>query len=543
MMADLKYAFRMLVKAPAFASIAIITLALGIGANTAIFSLIHDLFLRGLPFKDPSRIMCIYGEAKERELKQLLFSVTKFWDYRDGQTVFSSIAADWGNRYMLTGRAEPVQVLGENVTANYFELLGIHPILGRNFLQQEEMRDDVALVTENFWRKRLGSDPGVIGRSIALNGVATTIVGVLPNLPISWFGRDTEVFIATPFDNPNATKDRLMRGFSFMRCIGRLKPGVTIQQAQAAMPSLEQSYRAQHPETADCTWTSTVISADEDVTGDLRPAFVTLLIAVGAVLLIACSNVANLLLVRFSGRRREIALRMALGAERRNVVRLFVLESTIISVAAGGAGLALELWIVSGVRKVAGDNVPLETAARLHWPVLVFTLSLSLLTGFAMGVYPAWQGSRADLVDGLKEGGRAISGSRGQHRFRRGLVSAQVALSMVLLAAAAMLISSFVRLSNQESGFRSDHVWAGGIGLPAARYPDSTSRGHFVQRLVDELQASPGVEAATAADAVPLSGNYSQTPYMRVDGNPLPVNQRPLGLTRSISPAYFRALP
>src|SRR5207302_10806489 len=188
------------------------------------------------------------------------------------------------------GSGKTLQFHCGNVTANYFYLLGISPIIGRNFLQQEEMRDNVAVVTENFWRKRLGADPAVLGRSIALNGVAHTIVGVLPNLPISWFGRDAEVFIATPFDNPNATKERLMRGFSFMRCIGRLKPAVTIQQAQAAMPSLEQSYRAQHPETADCTWTSTVISADEDVTGDLRPAFVTLLIAVGAVLLIACSN-------------------------------------------------------------------------------------------------------------------------------------------------------------------------------------------------------------------------------------------------------------
>ena len=541
-MNDLRFALRQLRKSPGFTLIAIFTLALGIGANTAIFSLIHDLFLQGLPFQEPSRIVRIYGEAKERDLRQLPFSVPKFWHYRDGQNVFSSLAADWGNGYILTGSGEPVQVLGENVTANYFDVLGVRPILGRNFLQQEEMKDNVAVVTENFWRKRLGSDPGVIGRSVALNGVAHTIVGVLPNLPISWFGRDAEVFIATPFDNPNATKERLMLGFSFMRCIGRLKPGVTMQQAQAAMPALEQSYREQHPETADCTWTSLLLGANEDATGDLRPAFVTLLIAVGAVLLIACSNVANLLLVRFSGRRREIALRIALGAERRNVVRLFVLESTIVSVIAGLMGLCLALWIVAVVPKVAGDNVPLESTVTLHWPVLLFTLGLSLLTGLVMGVYPAWQSSRADLVDGLKESGRAVSGSRGQHRFRRGLVSAQVALSMVLLAAAAMLISSFVRLSNQEAGFRSGHIWAAGIGLPAARYPDAAERAQFVQRLLDELKNSPGIKSVSTADAVPLSGNYSQTPYARTDGNPLPVNHRPLGLTRSISPGYFRTL-
>src|SRR6266404_2192164 len=542
MFTDIRFALRQLRKSPAFTLLSVLTLTLGIGANTAIFSLIHDLFLRGLPFKEPSRIMHVYGEAKERDLRQLPFSVPKFWHYRDGQTVFSDFAADWGNGYILTGLGEPVQVLGGNVTANYFDLLGIRPIIGRNFLRQEEMRDDVALITENFWRKRLSADPGVLGRSIALNGVATTIVGVLPNLPISWFGRDTEVFTVKPFENANTTKERLMLGYSFMRCIGRLKPGVTMQQAQATMPALEQSYRAQHPETADCTWTSVLLNAPEDVTGDLRPAFVTLLIAVGAVLLIACSNVANLLLVRFSGRRREIALRMALGADRRNVVRLFVVESTTISVIAGIVGLCLALWIVAIVPKIAGDNIPLEDGVSLHWSVLVFTLALSLLTGLAMGCYPAWQGSRADLVEGLKESGRAVSGSRGLHRFRRGLVSAQVALSMVLLAAAAMLVSSFVRLSNQATGFRSDHIWAAGIGLPAGRYPDPAARGRFAQRLIEELQASPGVETAATVDAVPMSGNYSQNPYARTDGNPLPVNQRPLGLTRSISSGYFRAL-
>jgi putative ABC transport system permease protein len=541
-MNDLRFALRQLLKSPAFTLLAVLTLAVGIGMNTAIFSLMHDLFLRSLPFSEPERVVRIYGEAKERDLKQLPFSVPKFWHYRDGQNVFSSIAADAGNGYILTGMGEPVQLLGSNVTANYFDLLGIHPILGRNFLAQEEMKDDVALVTENFWRKRLNSDPMVLGRNITLNGVATTIVGVLPTLPISWFGRDSEIFTVKPFEAPGLSKERLMRGVSFMRCIARLKPGISMVQAQAAMPALVQSYREQHPETADNSWASVLVAASEDVTGNLRPAFITLLAAVSAVLLIACSNVANLLLVRFSGRRREIALRMALGAERRGIVRLFVLESTLVSVIAGLVGFCVALWTVSIVPRVAGDNIPLESGVALHWPVLVFTLALSLLTGLVMGLYPAWQSSRADLVEGLKDGGRAISGSRSQHRFRRGLVAAQVGLSVVLLAGAALLVSSFLRLSRQEAGFRSERVWTGGVGLPPAQYPDPSSRARFTERLLGELKMSPGVEAVSVADAVPLSGNYSSSPYARIDQNPVPVNQRPLGLTRSIASGYFRTL-
>ena len=541
-MNDLRFAIRQLFKSPGFTLLAVITLALGIGMNTAIFSLVHDLFLRGLPYSQPGQIVRVYGEAKERDLKQLPFSVPKFWHYRDGQTVFSSIAVDAGTGYILTGIGDPIQLLGANVTANYFDLLGVHPIRGRNFLPQEEMKADVALVTETFWRKRLNSDPMVLGRSVTLNGVATTIVGVLPDPPISWFGRDSEVYTVKPFELPGLTRERLMRGVSFMRCIGRLKPGISIQQAQAAMPTLEQSYRQQHPETADNSWTSVLVTIQEDVTGNLRPAFLTLLAAVSAVLLIACSNVANLLLVRFTGRRREIALRMALGASRRGIVRLFVLESTLVSVFAGIVGLCLALWTVSVVPRIAGDNLPFEGGVTLHWAVLLFTLLLSLLTGLAMGMYPAWQSSRADLVDGLKDGGRAVTGSRGQQRFRRGLVAAQVGLSVVLLAGAAMLISSFMRLSRQESGFRSDHLWVGGVGLPPAQYPDPAACVRFVERLVTELQTAPGIEAVSVADSAPLTGSNSSSPFARIDKNPPPVNQRPLGLTRSVSPGYFRTL-
>ncbi len=308
------------------------------------------------------------------------------------------------------------------------------------------------------------------------------------------------------------------------------------------MPALQQGYKEQRPDTADNTWASVLVSANEDVTGDLRPAFLTLLAAVAAVLLIACSNVANLLLVRFTGRRREIALRMALGASRRGIVRLFVIESTLVSLLAGILGLCLALWTVSLAPKIAGNNIPLEAGVTLHWPVMFFTLALSLATGLIMGLYPAWQSSRADLIDGLKDGGRAVSGSAGQQRIRRGLVAAQVGLSVVLLAGAAMLISSFMRLSGQDVGFRSEKVWVGAIGMPGAQYPDNAARNRFVERLLSELQSSPGIEAVAMAQSAPLTGNNTSSPYARADGTELPVNQRPLGLTQSVSPNYFKTM-
>jgi putative ABC transport system permease protein len=539
-MIDLRFALRQLLKSPAFTLLAVITLALGIGMNTAIFSLIHDLFLKGLPFREPDQLVILQAEAKERNLEQLPMSVPRFWHYRDGQTVFSSFAADAGMGYILTGLGDPVQLNGANATANYMETIGINPILGRNFLPEEEMKADVAMVSQNFWRKHLNSDPQAIGRNITLNGVATTIVGVMPNLPIAWFGRDFDILTAKPFDLPGLTKERLMRGVSFMRVVGRLKPGVTADQAKAALQVLQQSYKQARPENADNTWSPVVISAAEDATGNLRPAFFTLLAAVSFVLLIACSNVANLLLVRFTGRRREIALRMALGASRSSVVRLFVFESMLVSLIAGIVGTCLALWVVSVVPQIAGDNIPLENGISLNTPVLLFTLALSLLTGLAMGMYPAWQSSRADLVDGLKDGGRAMTGSLGQQRFRRGLVAAQVGLSVVLLAGAGLLIASFVRLSKQPTGFKADRLWIGGIGLPPGQYPDPASKGRFADRLLEELKNTPGIEMASVSDGVPLAGGQSRSPYARVDGNPKPVNERPLGLTRSISPGFLK---
>jgi len=541
MMTDLRFAFRQLLKSPGFTLLAVLTLALGIGLNTTIFSLIHALFLRGIPFPEPERIVRIYGESKERELNQLPYSVPRFSHYREGQTVFSELAADNGFGMTLTGLGEPAQLNGVSVTANYFDVLGVKPIRGRTFFPQEEMNANVAMISEAFWRNRLGNDPAVIGRSITLNDVPHTIIGVMPKMPVAWFGPDLEVYTAKPFDLPGTPRERLMRGIGYMRVIGRLKPGVTLEQAKASMPSLENSYREQNPSNDDNSWTTTLVPMPEDISGTLRSAFTTLLAAVCFVLLIACSNVANLLLVRFSGRRREIALRMALGAARRSVVRLFIFESTLVSLIGGALGAAIAWRLIPLIPRIAADNLPLESNISLSLPVLGFTLALSLLTGVIMGLYPAWQSSRADLVDGLKDGGRAVSGSLRQQRLRKVLVGAQVALSVTLLAGAALLIASFVRISKQETGFRADNLWVGALRLPSAHYPDKAERARFGERLLQEVRGIPGIESASISDSVPLEGG-SRTYYARPDRNPPPVNQRPIAPNRTVSTGFFRNL-
>ena len=357
MISDLKYALRTLAKTPGFTIIAVFTLALAIGANTAIFSLINDLFLRGLPFKQPSRVVHLFGGDKSRDLVDIGVSAPRYQHFRDGQTVFDGLAAENFFLFTLTGLGDPVQVFGGRLTSNYFDLLAVRPILGRNFLPQEEEGADVAVVTKNFWQKRLGGDPNVIGRSITLDGVAHTIVGVLPNMPATWFGANpiAEVWTTKPFQLPGFTYERMMRGTSFLRVIGRMKPNITLAQVKAVLPSLDQSYRTQYANKIDSGFTTTVKTLPEDVTENFRAGFATLFAAVTLVLLIACSNVANLLLVRFSGRRREIALRMAIGASRAGIIRLFVFESLLVSIIAGVIGAFLAWQLVPLVPKMASN--------------------------------------------------------------------------------------------------------------------------------------------------------------------------------------------
>ena len=544
MISDFKYALRTLAKTPGFTIIAVATLALAIGANTAIFSLINDLFLRGLPFKEPSRVLHVFAGDKSRNLVDIALSAPRFQHYRKGQTVFDGFAAEAGFAFTLTGVGDPVQVFGGRVTSNYFDVLGVNPILGRSFRSEEEEGADVALVTRIFWQKRLGGDPNVIGRSITLDGTPHTIIGVLPNMPALWFGPNPfvgEVWTTKPFQLPGFSYERLMRGTGFLRVIGRIKPGLTIEQVRAALPSLEKDYHANYSTNIDSTAETSVKTLPQDVTENIRAGFATLLAAVCFVLLIACSNVANLLLVRFSGRRREIALRMAIGASRASVVRLFVWESLLISVFAGALGAFVAWRLVPLVPKMASNFLPLDgnTASSLSLEVLAFTVGLSIVTGLLMGIYPAFQASAASLVGSLKEGGRGTSGSVRQQRFRKILIGAQVALSVTLLAGAALLIASFIRLTQQNLGFQPHNLWVGAINLPIAQYPDQASRQRFVDRTLAALRDTPSVESVTVSGDIPLNGG-NRTLFARADREVPPTERRATAPSHDIAPGYLQ---
>ena len=542
-MNDLKFALRQLRKSPAFTAIAVITLALGIGLNTAIFSLINDLFLRGLPFRQPSRVLHVFSHARDQRVDFPL-SAPRFMHFRDGQTIFDEFAGENGLAATVTGVGDPFQVPIFKTTANYFDVLGVRMIRGRTFLAQEEEGADVAVVTERFWKSRLGGDPNVIGRGLTLDGVSHTIVGVIPTLPVSWTGPNADIWTTKPFIIPGFSHERMMRGTAFLRAVGRLKRGISVMQARAALQLLENSYRAQYPEKIDAKSSTIVKTLPEDVTENLRPGFATLLAAVTFVLLIACSNVANLLLVRFTGRRREISLRMALGATRASVLRLFVFESVLISLLAGIFGAVLAWQFVPVVPRLAANFLPLEqgSATAISFPVLGFTIALSLLTGLVMGLYPALQSSRGDIVDALKEGGRGTSGSVHQQRFRKLLVGAQVALSVTLLAGASLLIASFVRLSSQDPGFRFENLWTCFTVLPEAQYSDEGTRARFADQLTKTLRAMPGLQEATISTGIPLTGGAGATLYARADSNVPPVAERKGAPSNDISPGWLRTL-
>jgi putative ABC transport system permease protein len=481
LMQDVRYALRQLRQSPGFAAIAVLTIALGIGATTAMFSVVNTILLRPLPFHEPERLMAV-GEYDMRlgQTGRPIGSVSyaNVADVRARNRSFVDVAAYNWSSGTLTGAGEPVHVNYSHVNTGMFSLLGVNPVLGRDFRPEEDQPGHyVAVLSDHFWRTHMNADPSALGRSIALGGRPFTIVGVMPagfQFPVASDGRDLWITFSREAEkeNPEDTPATAQRGNHSFSAIARLKPGVTLQQANADLNSIGRSLAKEYPATNAYGGIAAQPEL-EFVVGDTRTPLLVLLVAVGLVLLIACANVANLLLVRSSARVREIGVRAALGATRMRLIRQLVTESTILSLAGAILGIGLAASMVRAVLHLYPENLPRVAEVAIDPRVLLFSISLALVTGILFGLAPAVQASSPNLVATMREGGRTATTGVGVSRLRSGLVIGEVALGVMLLVGAGLLLRSLQRLAKVDLGFKSDHVLTASFDLPEGRYkPD-----------------------------------------------------------------------
>ncbi len=534
-MNDFRFALRQLWKAPGFSTVAILTLALALGANVAIFSVVKAVLLRPLPYPHPQELVRLYGT--QPELAQAPMAPANFLEWEKENHVFSAIAAFVRQNYNLVGNEQPERVRGARVSAVFFQLLGQQPALGRAFTAEDDQpnRERAIILSDNFWRARFAGERSAIGRVVKLNDENYTVVGVMP---AGFDFVDSRIQFWTPVrfsDNERATRDT-----NYIDVCARLLPNVSLTQAQEQMSTLAQRQAREFPGTNDGIGVK-IVSLREDLIGKARPILNVLLGAVGFVLLIACANIANLLLVRATARQREMAIRAALGASRSRMLRLLLTESALIAILGGAFGIVLATWGVDLLVAFKPADLPRLAAVGIDRGVLLFTALLSLLTGVAFGLIPAWQASRPDLNDALKESGRGSTGGIRKQRLRRFLVIAEVAVSLVLLIAAGLMIRSFARLLSVDPGFRSDHVLVGVVSLPTQKYPQARAQAAFYERLMENLRGSPSVISAAVTTDLPLSGGDSTG--FEIEGRPPSVSEnRPLVDYRLISPDYFAVM-
>jgi putative ABC transport system permease protein len=537
---DLRYGARMLLKNPGFTFIAVLALALGIGANSAIFSVVNTLLLRPLPYKNPGELVVVWENATHLGFPKNTPSPANFLDWQKQNTLFQAMAAFAERTFNLTGVGEPERLDGRRVSANLFDLLGVKPIIGRNFVPDEDKPGTkVALLNESLWKRRFGSDPGVIGRALTLNGESYTVVGVLPNsvrLPAFGNWRD-QVWVPLAF----TAEESASRGNHYLEVIGRMKPGVTLEQVRAEMATIMARLAQQYPEENTRIGTA-VNPLHEEIVGNMKPALLVLLGAVAFVLLIACANVANLLLARAAARHKEIALRLALGADRARLTKQLLVESVMLSLLGAVVGLGLAYAGLQVLTRFMPADVAHAEGIAIDAKVLGFTLLIALATGLIFGLAPASQAKHFNLNDTLKEGGRdAGAGPRGK-RLRSALVIAEVAVSFILLIGAGLLINSFMHLRNLDPGFRADHLLALNVDLSETKYPDNPKRTAFFDEVVRRIQALPGVRSVAVAGNLPFTYNGDSMP-IGAEGIPdPPPDQRPDVIYRAIGPGYFSTM-
>lgn len=550
---DLRYAFRTLIKSPAFALIAVVTLALGIGANTAVFSVVNAVLLRPLPYENPDRLTLVWTEFGP-DLPQNWVSGPELVEMQEMNTLFDGIGAVVPFTTAVSGGGEPEEVGAAGASGNFLQLLGVRAARGRLFGPDDDRpgAPRIAVLSHGFWTRRFGADPGVIGSTIVAGGQATTIIGVLPpefsiQHPDAQFSEQVALWfpmgpLLEGVFGAGAYRE-LPRGAHFIRAFGRMKPGVTLAQAQADMDAVALAMQEQSPDYYDFAgWGITVMSLHGDLVEDVRPALFVILGAVGFVLLIACVNVANLLLARAAGREREIAVRTALGAGRWRLVRQLLTESLVLAASGGAVGLAAAFALVRAITVFAPDALPRTGDIGIDGGVLLFTVAISLATGTLFGLAPAFHTLKGNLAESFKEGGKGATVSLRGRRMRTALVVAEVALALVLLVGAGLMIKSFARLLESDPGYRTDDILTMRISLPSTRYSGSDVV-QFYDALLTRVRALPGVTAAGTISQLPLSGSYQSGTTAAERSETLAPDQRAFEADRRfVSPDYFATM-
>jgi len=536
---DLRYAVRTLIKSSGFAVVAVLTLALGIGANTAIFSVIDAVLLRPLPYGEPDRLVDVNHFYPSLNNLRAGVSVPGFRDYGARKDLFEKSAVETPSALNLTGAGEPERVNVARVSGEFFTTLGVSAALGRTLRPDEaqEGHNRVLVLTNGYWKRKFGGDSTVIGRALRLNDVDFQIVGVMPASFRDFFGRQTDLWTPIVLQPADFGDDR--RTNEYLSFIGRLAPGVTVDRAQAEMHTLARQLRTTYTNVYSSDWDLQVTSLNEEAAGGLRRALLVLLGAVGFVLLIACANVANLQLARTAGRSREIAVRVALGASPRRLMRQLLTESVLVSLVGGALGLLLAAWGVPALLALTPRTLPPSGAVEMNVLVLGFALAASVVTGLLFGIVPAVQVARSNMHESLKEGGRGAVGDRASLALRRGLVVTTVALALTLLAGAGLLIRSFSRLVGVDPGFSPGHLLTFSVSLPQAKYPNDTVRIAVLERLVAAIQGVPGVVSAGGTSNIPFGGDWS-TASFNVEGYQAPPNTpMPWGDMRVVTAGYL----
>ena len=535
---DIRYGLRSLLKRPGATLVALVTLALGIGVNTAIFSAVDSVLLRPLPHKDPERLVSIWEQGLRQGINQNEVAPANFFDLRNQSQAFEGIGAHGPQDINLTGDGEPERLNGELVTANVFSILGVDPLLGRTFLPEEDITGQhrVVVLSERLWQRRFNGDTSIVNRNLTLNGQSFTVVGVMPR-GFFYPERETELWIPWAMEPEQASG----RADHYLRLVARLKSGTTLQQASADVQSIAGRLSAEYPKTNEGL-TFIVNSLHTDYVGDLRLPILILFAAVGLVLLIACANVANLLLAQATTRRREIAIRIALGARRWTIVRQLLLESLLLAGAGGLLGVLGAVWGVEALAKLLPESLSKLQNVSVDARVLLFTLSVSVLTAVVFGGVPALLAARAKPGETLSDVARDAAGGVSGRHVRRMLVVSEVALAVVLLVGAGLLIRSFQILRQVETGFTTENLLTMRMVLPMPKYAKPEARRAFYDEMLRRVKELPGVESAGMITFLPLSFNGMNFSFS-VEGQASPGDMKlPFALYRVVSPDYFRAM-